>query len=181
MKNLILFIATLISSISFGQNSMLKYLTNDSVKYWDIGGYGYYFSMNKVWSDFNIDAQYKRINTLDEYRPFTIDKKYELRSDSLILLYYSSLSKDWLIFENYKILHLNNDSLYLQQNSDVDVWNTDQTKIIGWKTEKRKILFRPSNNQIDVPKTGKELYPNDEKKWENGDTSNWVFKLGLKK
>ncbi len=154
------------SSESKNQLFPLKYLTNNSTKFWQTYPpiqkmcLGLYFSKDSTCDEYFIDDNQNRMFMY--YNDVIIDKPllYRMTKDSL-KIYDGGCLLEHCCFHRYKILKLSSDSLIIQESS----------KYLSDSISREEVIIHryfPSNDQHTKPKYWYELYPHDKSRWPYG-------------
>ena len=175
MKNTLFFLLFILTSNScfgstpttnYNQLSLLKYLTNDSIKFWQTYPpiqkmcLGFYFSKDSICDEYYIDENQNRMFMC--YYDVIMDKPFIFRitKDSL-KIYNGGCLLERCCFHRYKILKLSSDSLIIQETSRYLLDSIFREEIITHR-------YFPSKDQHTKPKFWYELYPHDKSKWPYG-------------
>lgn len=139
----------------------IKYLTNDSIKFWELefdNDYtGIYFTRSGICDDYYIDDNNKRISENHSDLVEKIPLSYRITRDSLKICF-KNCSVEPCCFYQYKLLKLTKDSLiiqlkYVSQGIDTVYENSVVSN------------YYPSKDQHKRPLYVKEAYPDDKSRW----------------
>jgi hypothetical protein len=147
--------------IPLSEHTLIKYLTEDSVKYWELefdNNYqGIYFTREGSCGDYYIDDNNKRISENHSDLIEKIPLSYRITRDSLKICF-KNCSMEPCCFFRYKILKLTRDSLIVRTKN----------VFYGIDTVYEKIVishYHSSKDQRTKPQFIIEAYPNDKSRW----------------